>query len=70
MSEYLVFLRYTLLFCFSAQGKVSEQVSQVFGVSYDFLGSVFSNIARVCLHDYYRKVPKFSDARKLRCNLS
>ena len=34
-------------FCISAQGKISEQVSQVFGISYDFIGSVFSNIARV-----------------------
>lgn len=31
----------------TTQGKISDQVSQVFGISYDFLGSVFSNVARV-----------------------
>ena len=42
-------------FIFSAQGKISDQVSQVFGISYDFLGSVFSNVARVSLDNNWAR---------------
>ena len=36
------------LFCkIAAQGKISELVSEIYSIKYDFMGTVVSNMARV-----------------------
>jgi len=37
-------------FFISAQGKVSELVSSLFNIQHDYVGSLISNMARVCIN--------------------
>ena len=36
-----------IIYLFPAQGKVSDVVSEIYDIKYDFVGSVFSNMAKV-----------------------
>ena len=44
---YLFIIIINIISFFQGQGSISELVCQIFGIKYDFFGSVISNVAKV-----------------------